>query len=575
MDGRLGAVAARVRDFPIGKRCSGGIDPKMKILDLLTVQGGTPRLRLLASAVASSIGGVFLLATVNLAAEKMARQGFDQVDWGLAALFVSAAALYYYAEVFLVGRVGSDLETAIDFMRVRILGRIRRADFVQLERIGHQTLFESVTQATQTISQNSQYLALALRSGILAGAVLLYILYLSPLAFIIVAIGVSAGGWIYARLGARLHRRHHEMMAEEASLFESLSDLFEGFKEIRLSSRRSADFGQTIAEQCRHAGAVRLDVQTHIFSQFIIGQVIFYCLLAVVVFVIPLYGLAANIDIVKVTTAVIFIIGPMGGLIQSLGILAASNAAAEKILRLDADLTAMEDEVERVEPRPLPADFSEISLRGIGYAYDGTDGESGFAVGPIDLTVKRGEIIFITGGNGSGKSTLMKVLCGFYRPLQGRIEIDGSAIGSATMRAYRGLIAAVYSDFHLFPRLYGIAPERIAEAAPLLRMLEMDKICDLHGDRFTRIDLSTGQRKRLALVVALLEQRPVLVLDEWAADQDPHFRRRFYREILPELRARGLTIIAVTHDDAYFDAADRRYHLDEGRLRAVPSAAGA
>ncbi|CCG42239.1 cyclic peptide export ABC transporter [Magnetospirillum molischianum] len=547
----------------------------MRIIDLLTVQGGTPRLRLLGSAVASSIGGVLLLATVNLAAEKMARTGFDQVDWGLAAVFIAAAAIYYYAEVFLVGRVGADLETAIDFMRVRILGRIRRADFVQLERVGQQTLFESVTQATQTISQNSQFIALALRSGILSAAVLLYILYLSPLAFVVVAVGVSVGGWIYARLGARLHRRHQEMMKEEAGLFESLSDLFDGFKEIRLSSRRSADFGLAIAEQFRHVGTVRLDVQTHIFNQFIIGQVIFYFLLAVVVFAIPAYGLGAHIDIVKVATAVIFIIGPLSGLIHSLGILAASNAAAEKILRLDADLAGIEDVIEQVEPRSLPSDFSEIHLSGIRYAYDGAGDDSSFAIGPIDLTIKRGEIIFITGGNGSGKSTLMKVLCGFYRPQNGRIDVDGTAIGSATMRSYREMIAAVYSDFHLFPRLYGISPDRIAEAEPLLRMLEMDKISNLHGNRFNRIDLSTGQKKRLALVVALLEQRPVLVLDEWAADQDPHFRRRFYREILPELRRRGLTVIAVTHDDVYFDAADRRYHLDEGRLNIVPSAAGA
>jgi len=546
----------------------------MKILDLLTVQGGTPRLRLLGSAVASSIGGVLLLATVNLAAAKMAREGFDQVDWTLAITFISSAALYYYAEIFLVGRIGADLETAIDFIRVRILGRIRRADFVALERIGHQTLFESITQATQTISQNSQFLALALRSGLLSAAVLGYILYLSPLAFVIVAVGVSVGGWIYARLGARLHQRHHEMMDEERDLFESLTDLFDGFKEIRLSSRRSTDFGRTIADQCRHVGAVRLDVQTHIFNQFIIGQVIFYFLLAIVVFMIPAYKLGANIDIVKVATAVIFILGPLGGVIQSLGILAASNAAADKILRLDAELAEMEDVVEQVAPRPLPADFTEIRLTGIAYAYDGTGGESGFAIGPIDLTVKRGEVIFITGGNGSGKSTLMKVLCGFYRPQAGGISVDGIAVGGATMRAYRDLIAAVYSDFHLFERLYGIAPERIPQAAALLQMLEMDKISHLQGDRFNRIDLSTGQRKRLALAVALLEQRPVLVLDEWAADQDPHFRRRFYREILPELRQRGLTVIAVTHDDAYFDAADRRYHLDEGRLRAVPSAAG-
>jgi len=549
----------------------------MKILDLLTVQGGTPRLRLLASAGTSSLGGVMLLITVNAAAEQMSQEGFDRVDWVLASVFLAAAAVYYVSDVFLVGRVGADLESAIHFMRTRLLGHIRNADYAKLERIGPETLFESITQATQTISQNSQFLALAMRSGILAVAVWLYILWLSPLAFVMVSVAVALCGWVYARLGARLHERFQAMMKHEVRLFESLSDLFDGFKEIRLSSARSADFGETVATQCRTAGAMRIEVQTHVFDQFIFGQVTFYILLAIVVFVIPLYELGGDIDIPKLATAVMFMLGPVGALIQSLGILAAANAAAETMMRLDRDLAAIQDPATSTESRSLPTDFTELRLSGIRYTYrdsEETD-RGGFAIGPIDFAVKRGEIIFITGGNGSGKSTLIKVLCGLYRADLGQISLDGAPVGTATMRSYRGLIAAVFSDFHLFPRLYGIAPERFTEAQSLLRWLEMDGLCGLDNDRFDHIDLSTGQRKRLALVVALLEERPILILDEWAADQDPQFRRRFYREILPELRQRGLTVIAVTHDDAYFDAADRRFHLDEGRLHAIPPAIGA
>jgi len=516
-----------------------------------------------------------LLVTVNSAAELLGKQGFDQVHWGLAASFAIAAAVYYFSDVYLVARFGADLEAAISFLRIRLLERIRRSDYARLEQIGQETLFESITQATQTISQNSPFLALGLQSGIMVVGVLAYILWLSVMAFALVLVVVVGGSWLYARLGTRLQMRYREMMREEVSLFESLSDLFAGFKEIRLSSTRSADFGQTFSRLCRQAGAVRLDVQNHIAEQFIVGQVIFYFLLAVVVFVIPLYRLGADINVVKVATAVIFIIGPIGAMIQSMGILAASNAAAERMLRLDVDLAAMEDPAEQVTPQPLPSDFSEIRMIGVGYAYGKSDGEAGFAIGPLDLTLRRGEIVFVTGGNGSGKSTLMKILCGLYRPDQGRLTVDGQIIEAATMNSYRSLISAVYSDYSLFPRLYGIAPDVLAEGEPLLRWFEMDGISNLHGDHFSRIDLSSGQRKRLALVVALLEKRPILMLDEWAADQDPHFRRRFYREILPELRRRGLTIIAVTHDDAYFDAADRRLHLDEGQLREIPIMAGA
>jgi putative ATP-binding cassette transporter len=134
------------------------------------------------------------------------------------------------------------------------------------------------------------------------------------------------------------------------------------------------------------------------------------------------------------------------------------------------------------------------------------------------------------------------------------------------------MMAVVFSDFHLSPRLWGVPPEDMARARELIASVDLEGIVTVRDGAFSTTALSTGQRKRLALVVALLERRPVLVLDEFAADQDPGFRRRFYREILPALRAEGLTILAVTHDDDYFDAADRRLVMDEGQLREVTSA---
>jgi putative ATP-binding cassette transporter len=184
----------------------------------------------------------------------------------------------------------------------------------------------------------------------------------------------------------------------------------------------------------------------------------------------------------------------------------------------------------------------------------------------MDVTIRRGEVIFITGGNGSGKSTFIKLLTGLYHPDRGHLKIDGMAISADNLAGYRALMAPVFSDFHLFSRLYGLEDIAPVAAEDLLHWMEMEHVAGVKQDRFTRTDLSTGQRKRLALIAALLEDKPILILDEWAADQDSHFRKKFYRELLPELRRRGLTIIAVTHDDRYFDAADRRLHLEEGRL---------
>jgi putative ATP-binding cassette transporter len=89
------------------------------------------------------------------------------------------------------------------------------------------------------------------------------------------------------------------------------------------------------------------------------------------------------------------------------------------------------------------------------------------------------------------------------------------------------------------------------------------------GQRLSDVRFSQGQRKRLALLMAAVEQRDCLLLDEWAADQDPQFRQFFYHELLPALQSQGKTIIAITHDDHYFDRADRLLKMDAGCLTEV------
>lgn len=210
-----------------------------------------------------------------------------------------------------------------------------------------------------------------------------------------------------------------------------------------------------------------------------------------------------------------------------------------------------------------PSDFAEIELRQVVY----THGQSGgFMVGPIDLTLRRGDVLFISGGNGSGKSTLLRLLTALYLPQQGQLLVDGRVVDGDRREACQNLYSTVFSDFHLFRRLFGlgdVAPDQILE---WLTTMEIEKKTGMHDGRFDTIKLSTGQRKRLALVVAALEDRPIYVFDEFAADQDPAFRRKFYDEILPALRARGKTVVAVTHDDRYFDRATRHFVMEDGRL---------
>ena len=103
-------------------------------------------------------------------------------------------------------------------------------------------------------------------------------------------------------------------------------------------------------------------------------------------------------------------------------------------------------------------------------------------------------------------------------------------------------------------------------AGEYLHQLELDHVVTVKDGVFSTVKLSRGQRKRLALLTAYLEDRPIYVFDEWAADQDPVFRRIFYLRLLPELKARGKTVVAITHDDRYFGDADRIVKLEEGKV---------
>ncbi len=209
-----------------------------------------------------------------------------------------------------------------------------------------------------------------------------------------------------------------------------------------------------------------------------------------------------------------------------------------------------------------------LALDQVSFRYDES---RRFAVGPVSLTLPPGEITFLVGGNGSGKSTLLKVILGLYQPTSGRLLMDGKAVD---MREHRDLFATVFLDAHVFERLFGLETVDPAQVAALLKEMELIHKTDFRNGRFTTVDLSTGQKKRLALVAARLENRPVMVLDEWAADQDPGFRHWFYEVLLPALKAEGRTVIAVTHDDWAFDAADQVVHLDFGQVTRITRRGG-
>jgi putative ATP-binding cassette transporter len=213
------------------------------------------------------------------------------------------------------------------------------------------------------------------------------------------------------------------------------------------------------------------------------------------------------------------------------------------------------------------ADWQTLELKGTTHSYPGDKEDSNFVLGELNLKFHPGELVFIVGGNGSGKSTLAKLITGLYIPESGEILLDGQPITNENREWYRQHFSAIFSDFYLFDRLLGMTNHDLdKQAAEYLQEFHLDNKVEVKDGVLSTTALSQGQRKRLALLTAYLEDRPIYLFDEWASDQDPFFRDIFYKQLLSELKRRGKTVFVISHDDRYFDLADRAIKLDYGKI---------
>jgi putative ATP-binding cassette transporter len=533
----------------------------MKLLQLLREGSSVSLTQMVVVAGVAGTSSALVLAIINAAAGKATNS--NAALW-FVLLFAVVIALYVVAQRWVMTISSQQMERVLHKIRIRITDKVRHSDLQTFERIGRAEIYASIHKNTQTLSQAWLNVVDGAQSALLVFFTTLYIAWLSVPAFILTVVFVYLAVAIYFKRRRQLNEALNTTAVQENRLFETVTGLLDGFKSVRINSARSEELFAHVNEISTGTMELKVKTRNRIAGQFIFSQVTFYLLLATMVFVVPRFSSTYNSVVIKTTTAILFLIGPVGSLVGSIPTLAEANAAAQRIHDLEARLDASTYRPPR--PEMARGAFSSIQLTGVFFQYADTAGAATFHVGPLDLAVQAGEMVFIAGGNGSGKSTLLKLITGLYHPARGELLLDGRPVGDDDREAYYSLFAVIFSDFHLFRRLYGIravTPQRLAD---LLRLLELEGKTELENHEFSTLDLSGGQRKRLALLVSFLEDKPILVFDEWAADQDPAFRRKFYEELLPQLKQSGKTVIAVTHDDKYFGAADRLLVMRDGQL---------
>ncbi|WP_455287936.1 cyclic peptide export ABC transporter [Cupriavidus necator] len=534
----------------------------------------------LAAGTFSALAGIALIAEINrmIAAPAALEAGRIGVLLGLLAVLFGCG----FGSQALLTALG---HRVVYDMRLRMLKRVLDTDVERLEAIGGPTVYATLTKDIASIGMAFNRVPFVFYNGVLVLGGLLYLGWLSWQLFVLGAAVLGAGVLLAQRWVLRMRNLMKAVRDTDDRLYAGYQGAIDGRYELALNAWRKQSFYQRDFEpaaEFARAHEVRADrfwvLSLSFTATLILG-------LACAIFIA---GDALGIPRERITAFVLvlmFLRMPLNDLVGTLPILMTGNVALRKIetLRLAPYTEDFALHSANTAATPPAPGTPLITLQDVRYDYPGQGDERGFRLGPVSLTLSAGETVFIVGGNGSGKSTLMKLLAGLYQPSAGSMALGDRPVGTAELPWYRSHFATVFSNAHLFARLVG--PDGRFDAAvanAFLKRLHMDHKVAIRDDLLSTTQLSQGQRKRLALLAAYVEARPVLLLDEWAADQDPVFRAYFYESLLPELKRSGKTIVAVSHDDRYFHVADRVIRADSGVIRAdsatdsaaAPAAAG-
>ncbi|HYP25621.1 MAG TPA: cyclic peptide export ABC transporter [Blastocatellia bacterium] len=515
----------------------------------------------IVSGAAGGLASAGLLALINRALSDPAGSSF-----GLAVAFFCLCLLVPIVRLvseILVVRIST--EVTFDLRR-KLFARILSADLSRLEENGPSRLMATLTDDVNAIANTlTSVPTFCINLAVVVGC-LIYLAWLSWVIFALV-IAFAVVGTISYQVPIN-KGVHYQNLARENwdQVFKHFRSLTEGIKELKLHRPRRRDYSDTFMSSVSDSRRLSR-VWMIIFSAASHwSEILVFILIGLIVFILPTLKAADPNLLTSSCITVLYMLGPMTVLISTFPILGRASVAIMKIQKLGLSL-GPEASDDNSAPMPSPA-WESLELSGVTHTYHREDESQNFTLGPLDMTFVPGEMVFITGGNGSGKTTLIKLIAGLYTPEAGEIRLNGRAVTGESLDDYRQLFSVVFSDFYLFERLFGLGGDDIdVRANDYLAELRLEKKVKLSGGMFSTTELSQGQRKRLALLTARLENRPIYIFDEWAADQDPVFRDVFYYRLLPELKSGGKTVIVVTHDDRYYEVADRVIKLDYGKVQ--------
>lgn len=534
----------------------------MKILKYLFQRSRT---KVTIATLAGMFSGACHVLLLSLVSKAAVQASFSKLlIWSFISLCVVLPATRVISQVLLAQLS----QGAIFDLRLRLCRQILGAPLRVLETAGTAKLLSSLTDDVMVIGSAFTIFPILCTHVTVLAACLLFLGYVSWQALLLtlafLGLGIVGFRWFMGHAMKALGKAR----VSQNGMFAHFNALTEGIKELKLHQKRRTTFISNMlsltASEFRKQNVIGVGYYATAGGW---GQMVQFTLLGVIAFLLPAFHLVNHQAVVSSLLVILYITSPLDILSSNLPTLGRAKVALQAIEQLGLSLEEQSIEPDASRNLDGRGPWETVELSSVTHTYQ-REGESvGFLLGPVNLSLKPGELVFLVGGNGCGKTTLAKLLAGLYAPETGSVYFNGQPVTDQNRDDYRQLFSMVFSDFFLFESLIGLeSPELDEHAEHYLKVLRLSSNVQVKDGKLSTVSLSQGQRKRLALLTAYLEDRPIYIFDEWAADQDPVFKQFFYQTLLPELKSRGKTAVIISHDDAYYHIADRIVKLTDGQV---------